>query len=112
MIVEDNYFIGNKIFDTTKKISNLEDVILVKSLKEATSLLNDTKFEFIILDLNLPDGNGIELLKWLKEKSIETKVFVFSTNTELKQICLRNGAFAFFDKAKDFDVLIETLKNI
>ena len=112
MIVEDNHFIGNKISDTTKEISSVKDVILVKSLKEATSFLSDTKFEFIILDLNLPDGNGIELLKWLKEKSIETKVFVFSTNTELKQICLRNGAFAFFDKAKDFDVLIETLKNI
>jgi len=31
----------------------------------------------VILDLNLPNGNGIELLKWIKEKKAETKVFVF-----------------------------------
>ena len=65
----------------------------------------------IILDLNLPDGNGIELLKWVKEKQIETKVYVFSTSIELKLLCLKYGTFAFFDKAKDFNKLIETLKK-
>ena len=40
-----------------------------------------------------------------------TKVFVFSVNTELKNICLRYGAAAFFDKANDFDKLIETIKG-
>ena len=63
----------------------------------------------IILDLNLPDGNGIELLKWVKEKQIETQVYVFSTSIELKRLCLKYGTFAFFDKAKDFNKLIETL---
>jgi response regulator of citrate/malate metabolism len=65
----------------------------------------------VILDLNLPNGNGIELLKWIKEKKAETKVFVFSASIELKQICLKYGAFAFFDKAKDFDELIKALKK-
>jgi len=112
LIVEDNPFIGKKIFNAAKEVSGIEHIYITESLQEATSFLNETNFKLVILDLNLPDGNGIELLKWLKEKKIESKVFVFSASTELKKICLKYGAFAFFDKASDFDELIEALKKV
>ena len=51
------------------------------------------------------------MLKLLKERNEKKKVLVFSTNTDLKNVCLRYGAYAFFDKANDFDALIETIKN-
>jgi len=108
LIVEDNLFIGKEIFNATKKLSNIEDVLLAKSLQEAISIFKETRFDIVILDLKLPDGNGIELLKLLKE----TKVLVFSISTELKQTCLNHGAFAFYDKAKEFDKLIEAIKTL
>ena len=111
LIVEDNTFIGEKIVKAAKEVNGVKDIRLTTTLQEAISFLSDTKVERITLDLNLPDGNGIELLKWLKEKQIETKVFVFSASTYLKKICLRYGALAFYDKSKDFDELIETIKN-
>jgi response regulator of citrate/malate metabolism len=111
LIVEDNSFIGEKIFRATKELSSMKDICLTESLQEAISFLNDKNFELIILDLRLPDGNGLELLKLLKEKQTDTKVFVFSISTELKQICLKYGAFAFFDKANEFDKLIEAVKT-
>ena len=80
-------------------------------MEGATSFFKKTNFEFVVLDLSLPDGNGLELLKWFEEKKIRTKVFVFSASIELKRICLRYGASAFYDKAQDFDDLIEALKN-
>ena len=111
LIVEDNPFIGEKIATAAKDVSGIKEIRLTASLQEAITFLNETKVELVTLDLNLPDGNGIELLKWFKEKQIETKVFVFSTSTELKRICLRYGASAFYDKSKDFDELIETIKK-
>lgn len=111
LIVEDNPFIGEKIVNAAKEVSGIKEIRLTASLQEAITFLNDTKVELVTLDLSLPDGNGIELLKWFKENKIDTKVFVFSTSKELKQICLRYGASAFFDKAKDFDELINTIKN-
>ena len=111
LIVEDNSFIAKKIANAAKEISAIKEIQLIASLQEAIAILNDTHVELVILDLNLPDGSGIELLKWLAEKQMETKVFVFSTSIGLKRICLKYGAFAFFDKAKDFDELMEVLKN-
>ena len=111
LIVEDNSFIENKIFYAAKEDSNFDYIHSAKSLQVAISLLNKTIYKLIILDLKLPDGNGLEILKILKEKQVETKVFVFSISTELKQICLKYDAFAFFDKAKDFDKLNKAIKK-
>lgn len=111
LIVEDNPFIGKEIFNAAKEVSSIKEIRLTESLQEAISFFNETNFELVTLDLNLPDGNGIELLKWFEEKQIKTKVFVFSTSIELKRICLKHGAFTFFDKVNDFDKLIMALKN-
>tara|TARA_R110002167_G_scaffold311766_1_gene516494 strand:+ start:2181 stop:2543 length:363 start_codon:yes stop_codon:yes gene_type:complete len=111
LIVEDNPFIGKSLLNMANEVSEIGDIYLKNSLQQAISILTETKFEFIILDLKLPDGNGIELLKWLKTNKIETKVFVFSISTELKKTALKYGATAFFDKSKDADELIEALKK-
>ncbi|OAD46651.1 response regulator [Polaribacter atrinae] len=111
LIVEDNPFIGKNILDAAKEIDRLKDIYITKSLQEAISIFNKTNFDLIVLDLKLPDGNGIELLRILQENKKETKVFVFSISTELRKTCFKYGAFAFFDKAKDFDELIEAIKN-
>jgi DNA-binding NarL/FixJ family response regulator len=110
LIVEDNPFIGRNIFDAAKGIDSIRDVSLTKSLHEAISIFNKTNFELIILDLKLPDGNGVEFLRMLQENKRDTKVLVFSISTELKKTCFKYGAFAFFDKAKDFDELVEAIK--
>lgn len=111
LIVEDNSFIRKSLFSATKNLRGVGEVCSTKSLLEAISFLTTTNFELIILDLKLPDGSGLELLKLLKEKQIAGKVFVFSVSTELRKTSLRYGAFAFFDKAKDFDGLIEAISK-
>lgn len=111
LIVEDNPFIGSKIADAIGNLSMLKEIHLTETLQQAYDLLEKTNFKIVVLDLNLPDGNGIELLKYIKEKYSNTKFFVFSTKTEYKNICLKYGAFSFFDKANDFDNLIDVIKQ-
>lgn len=110
LIVEDNTFIRKEIFNAAKKINTIEDIHAVESLQEAISVLSNYNIKLITLDLNLPDGNGLELLRWSREKHIVTKILVFSSSIELKQFCLNYGVFAFYDKNKDFEALIEALQ--
>ncbi|QOD62447.1 response regulator [Polaribacter haliotis] len=109
--MEDNPYIGEEIVNAAKKVSGIKTIRLTKTLQEAISSLEENEYELVTLDLNLPDGNGIELLKWFTENKIKKKVFVFSTSTNLKEICLKYGAFAFFDKSKGFKDLIDNIKK-
>ena len=110
LIVEDHAYIRESIVKATKGFSGIGNLKLSGTLHEAYTFLNSTTFDLIILDLSLPDGNGLELLKMINEKKLETKVFVFSMSTNLRRSCLKNGAAAFYDKASDFDKLIEAIK--
>jgi response regulator of citrate/malate metabolism len=112
LLIEDDFCIGEKLYNATKILQNIHTVNLSVNLEDAKTMLMHTNYDVIVLDLNLPDGNGIELLKWLREKKSLVKVFMFSINIELKRMCLKNGAALFFDKSQDFDLLIDTIKAI
>lgn len=50
---------------------------------EAEDKLLSYKYDVVILDINLPDGNGLDLLKFVKEKSPETGVLIVSAKDSL-----------------------------
>lgn len=47
-------------------------------MNEAKNLLQSQKFDLILLDLDLPDGNGAELLGALSSANVSTPVVIFS----------------------------------
>ena len=48
--------------------------IPAKNLQEARSLLGEMKFDFLISDLNLPDGDGIALMQEAKKAQALTAI--------------------------------------
>lgn len=45
------------------------EVSSVSSVSDARSRIEDVSFDLILSDLRLPDGDGIDLLKWIKENN-------------------------------------------
>ena len=50
---------------------------------EAEDKILSYNYDVVILDINLPDGNGLELLKYVKEKNPETGVLIVSAKDSL-----------------------------
>ncbi len=50
---------------------------------ESLRLLEECEFAVILLDLKLPDGNGINLIHYVKRKKIPSGIIVLSANDEL-----------------------------
>ncbi len=108
------------VVDDEKKIANALaerlglrgfDATPVYDGTSALSLLGKDNFDGIILDLRLPDIDGIEVLRQTKEKFRNIRVVVLSGhgNEQDFKTCLELGAIACFHKPANILKLTETL---
>jgi DNA-binding response OmpR family regulator len=78
-------------------------------LAEAHGALS-VRFDWVLLDLMLPDGNGMELLRRIKSQRLAAKVCVISgCCTELFDEARATGAHETLVKPIDVDYLLQML---
>ncbi len=99
-----------KVISTILKNENF-DVITAKSKKEAIQKINSSKFDIVLSDFRLPDGTGMEILEYFREKN-EIKPFIMITaygsiNGAVEAI--KKGANHYIAKPIDADNLIEII---
>lgn len=65
LIVEDNIALSTGLsFDLERESYKVDTVCSSAQAREA---VRKTEFDLIVLDINLPDGSGFELCRWIKE---------------------------------------------
>jgi DNA-binding response OmpR family regulator len=81
LIIEDE----KDMLDTMKNFLEKENFIVetAVSILEAKDKIGVYNYDCILLDINLKDGNGLSLLKDLKEKEIEDGVIIVSARNSL-----------------------------
>jgi DNA-binding response OmpR family regulator len=81
LIVEDEI----ELLNSTSEYLQKEDFICetAPNFFEAEDKLISYEYDVVILDINLPDGNGLELLKLIKGKNPETGVLIVSAKNSL-----------------------------
>src|SRR6202158_4357266 len=69
----------------------------------AQRLLKTEQFDLCLTDMQLPDGNGLELVKWIQQHSPSVPVAVITAhgNMETAVRALKLGAFDFVSKPLD-----------
>lgn len=85
-----------------------------KSIAEGKEKLVNHNYDCVILDLNLPDGNGITLLEIIKNNSKDTGVIILSANgsLETKIAGLEIGADDYLTKPFHLSELNARVKSI
>ncbi len=80
---------------------------------EALGVIEERLPEAIILDLKLPDMNGLEILRHVRERRMATSVVVITADASINIAveAMREGAFDFIVKPFKADRLIITLRN-
>lgn len=107
LIVEDSTSI-NKIL--TEEFNTLKyNCFSTFSLNEAHEILNENKIDYIMLDLNLPDGNGAEIIE--KYENTDTKIFVLTAENSKEFIddSYKHGIIDYIHKDKDFFLKIDDI---
>jgi len=110
LIVEDSKSISNIIHKTFQEAQF--NTFIVLSLKQAREHLETKKIDFIILDMNLPDGNGYEIIKQLQKSPIKIFVLTSQTDLQLKEVSYSYGIMDYINKDKDFIFKISQLPSL
>ncbi|WP_191321948.1 response regulator [Algoriphagus aquimarinus] len=75
-------------------------VISAGTLQEGRKLFNQSKPQLVFLDVNLPDGNGLQELKHINSGKTQAKVIMMSAfdHNEIKMEAIQYGALDFLSK--------------
>ncbi|SFA81485.1 response regulator transcription factor [Clostridium frigidicarnis] len=105
LLVEDEIMLSNIICKGLKKCGYAID--LAFDGEEAIELFEINEYDLIILDLNLPKIDGIEVLSLIRQKNNEIKILILSARSEIddKITGLDNGANDYLVKPFDFKEL-------
>lgn len=80
LIVEDDSSLSNGI---TLALKDSEfSFVQVRDLRSARQETGSTVFDLIILDINLPDGNGLDFLQELRRTSAEPVIILTANDLE------------------------------
>lgn len=85
-----------------------------KTLRSAREKLDNHVYDCVVLDLNLPDGNGLSVIKFIKNLKTKTGILILSANDSLddKLDGLELGADDYLTKPFHLAELNARLKSI
>ena len=78
VIVEDDKDLANGLRMALKEESR--NIVSCEDLKSARDQIFLTNPALVILDINLPDGNGLDLVKEIRERSLPVPIILLSAN--------------------------------
>lgn len=78
LIVEDDELLNKMLVYNLH--SESYGIVSVETVKEAMEVLKSQPFDLVLLDINLPDGNGYEIAKTIRDKYSDTIVIFLTAN--------------------------------
>ncbi len=114
LIVDDSSLIVTRLINMLHELPHLEWVKEAGNYTDGLELLNAFNPGILLLDINLPDKSGIELLRICKESHPATKVIMITNqaNEHYRKLCIKLGADYFIDKSKEFEQIAEKITDM
>ena len=90
------------------------EVVQTYSMKKALLLSEEEKFDLYIFDINVPDGDGISLLREIRAFNDETPAIFITAfhDTKYLKSAFESGANDFIKKPFDLEELAQRIENI
>jgi DNA-binding NarL/FixJ family response regulator len=84
------------------------------SLKEAIAMIALHNPDVITVDINLPDGSGLEIIHWARENSPTIAIVVLTLDDDLDLVSTasQSGAQAFISKSESAEHLVSAIKSV
>ena len=111
LLIEDDSALGRGVAVALTEPGRI--FTLARDLQQARQRWEQQSFDLVVLDLNLPDGNGLDFLRWLRQRS-EVPVLILTANDlESDEVAgLTLGADDYVTKPFSLAVLRARVSNL
>lgn len=102
-IVEDSKLVRDRLVLLLEEIDGLEIVGQSESIKVATENIFRMQPDVLLIDIRLPDGNGLDMLAKIQACGLKITSIVITLEPHPAhfKLAMERGAACFFDKAKE-----------
>ena len=114
LIVEDHELTRFGLKTTFENVDFVENLYEADSAETAIQIFNNNNIDIIIMDLGLPNMNGIEATKQIRSANKDVKVIILTSHNDEKEVLnsLKAGANAYCSKEINPQRLIEVVRFV
>ena len=111
LLLEDDTVLADILIDYLQESFEVSHTY---SMKEALRLCDENSYDLYIFDINVPDGDGITLLKQLRDFNDETPTIFITAFHDTKHLkdAFQSGGNDFIKKPFDLEELMQRIANI
>lgn len=114
LICDDHKIVRDGLKQIILQIEKVTSIEEANDGFEAIEKVRNIVFDIILLDITLPDKNGLEVLKIIKDKSPSSKVLMLSMHHQNEYVrnALKFGASGYLTKDAASEELIHAIKIV
>ena len=113
-IADDSRVVVERLADLLKEVPGVRLVGRANDVPEAIHSIVETNPDAVILDLQMPGGSGLDVLRSIRRSHPSVWV-VICTNypyPQYREECIAAGANYFLDKSAEFEKIPEILRDL
>ena len=114
VIADDSPLLRDRIKSLLNSIDENLEVFEAENGQDALQIIKKKQPDLAILDIRMPEMNGIEVLKKIRELKMKVKVCILTNYAYpiYKKRCLEAGADYFLSKNEDFEEIETIVRDI
>jgi DNA-binding NarL/FixJ family response regulator len=114
LIVDDSAPVRKRLAELMAEAVAIEAIAEAESAAAALEALPRIRPDVVILDLQMPEGSGLDVLRHIRRAGPSPLVVVLTNHTEdhYRRASLDSGADFFFDKSRELHRVLEVLSAL
>ncbi|MCD8785669.1 response regulator [Staphylococcus gallinarum] len=111
LIVEDDPMVAQLNKQFIEKVEGYDLVDITHNVKDATSVIETQPIDLVLLDVYMPDENGLTLLTYIREHhyKIDAILITAASDADKIQTAMRYGAIDYLIKPFEFERFKQSL---
>ncbi|MGX7079476.1 response regulator [Gemella parahaemolysans] len=114
LIAEDQSMLRDAMATLLSMQDSVESILQAKNGKEAIDLISTNDIDVAILDVEMPEATGLDVLEYIRSNTIDCKVIIVTTFKRMGYFerAIKNNVDAYVLKDRSIDELMKTINNV